>query len=644
MSLDSGSQLGPYRIVGALGAGGMGEVYRATDTRLDRTVAIKVLPGHVADDPMQRERFEREARAIAALNHRNICTLHDIGHAQPSRPPGAAGNDTATTRENRPVDFLVMEFLEGETLRQRLEVGMLPFDEAVSIASEIAEALDVAHQQGIIHRDLKPGNVMLTASGVKLLDFGLARLREPESQEASLAAPTRAALTTERTILGTLQYMSPEQLEGRTADARSDIFAFGATLYEMLTGLRPFDGKSQASIIGSILKDEPRPLREVQPRFPRLLDRLVRTCLAKAPDDRWQTVRDLKRELRWIADANEADETAVAAPWGASPRPPRGWVTASLVATAVVTALAVWLLKPIPAPLAAPVHRFTIEVGPNQELTRALAVSPDGRHVVYGATGDGTTRLFARALDAFESMPIAGTEGALTADFSPDSQHLVFQLSDDERWSLNRVPLAGGVPYTILDGDGALDQAMVWLDDDTIVYTALGDGHGNGLMQVPATGGQPRILTVPDARREEYAHIWPVAVPDRGEIIFTIVREQPVQMTQQDSTVAIYSPVSGDAEVLLEEAVGLGYVQSGFLLYGDRSSLMAVGIDLDTSITTGTPVPLFFDSAGDDVVGNAISETGTLAYIVNPSGTSALKQVHVVVNWYEELRSLLSPE
>ena len=519
MSLDPGSQLGPYRIVGALGAGGMGEVYRATDTRLDRTVAIKVLPAHVADDPVQRERFEREARAIAALNHRNICTLHDIGHAQPSPPPGAGGNDTASTRENRSVDFLVMEFLEGETLGQRLELGMLPFDEAVCIAREIAEALDVAHQQGIIHRDLKPGNVMLTASGVKLLDFGLARLREPEGQETSLAAPTRAALTTEGAILGTLQYMSPEQLDGRTADARSDIFAFGA-----------------------------------------------------------------------------------------------------------------------------PVHRFTIEVGPNQELTRALAVSPDGRHVVYGATADGTTRLFARALDAFESMPIVGTEGALTADFSPDSRHLVFQLSDGERWSLNRVPLAGGVPYTVLDGNGALDQATVWLDDDTIVYTALGDGHGNGLMQVPATGGQPRILTVPDARREEYAHIWPVAVPDRGEIIFTIVREQPVQMTQQDSKVAIYSPVSGDAEVLLEEAVGLGYLQSGFLLYGDRSSLMAVGIDLDTSITTGTPVPLFFDSAGDDVVSNAISETGTLAYIVGPNATSAPKQIHVVVNWYEELRSLLSPE
>ena len=255
MSLDSGNQLGPYRIVGALGAGGMGEVYRATDTRLDRTVAIKVLPGHVADDPVQRERFEREAHAIAAFNHRNICTLHDIGHAQPSPPPGVGGNDTASTRENRSVDFLVMEFLEGETLGQRLERGMLPLDEAVRIASEIAEALDVAHHQGIIHRDLKPSNVMLSASGVKLLDFGLARLREPEGQEASLAAPTRAALTTEGTILGTLQYMSPEQLDGRTADARSDIFAFGATLYEMFTGLRPFDGKSQASIIGSILKD-----------------------------------------------------------------------------------------------------------------------------------------------------------------------------------------------------------------------------------------------------------------------------------------------------------------------------------------------------------------------------------------------------
>ena len=266
MPLEAGTRLGPYEIVSAIGAGGMGEVYRARDTRLDRTVAIKVLPEHVASDPDLKQRFEREAKTISSLNHPHICTLHDIGSQDG-------------------IDFLVMEYLEGDTLAQRLEKGALPLDQALKIAIEIADALDKAHRQGITHRDLKPGNIMLTKAGAKLLDFGLAKLRKPGTVGAegfSAATTVSEPLTGEGAILGTLQYMAPEQLEGKEADARTDIFAFGAVVYEMATGQRAFTGDSQAALIGGILKDQPVAISTLQPKSPRALHRLVTTCLAVA--------------------------------------------------------------------------------------------------------------------------------------------------------------------------------------------------------------------------------------------------------------------------------------------------------------------------------------------------------------------------
>ncbi len=648
-TLAPGDRLGPYEVVGALGAGGMGEVYRATDTRLDRTVAVKVLTAHVADSPEQRERFEREARAVAAINHPNICTLFDVGRERPS----TAGP---------PMDFLVMEFLDGETVAQRVERGPVPVAEALPIAVEIAEALDTAHRQGIVHRDLKPSNVMLTETGVRLLDFGLAKQHEAGPPGTLTPEPARTALTMEGSILGTLHYMSPEQLGGRPADARSDVFSFGATLYEMVAGRRPFDGPSQASVIGAILKDAPAPLRDAETPIPRRLDRVVRTCLAKDPEDRWQTMRDLKRELGWIDPTGESDEpepepepAAAGAPAGRAPA--AGWRFAlGLIVTAAVTASAVWTLKPAAGAPPLPVQRFTIDLAPGQSLTGALTVSPDGRHVVYGVDDAGETRLHVRTLDAFDAAPISGTEGAVgPIAVAPDGRSLVFQLRDGDRWTLNQVPLAGGTRYTILEADREFFAKAVWLSDGSIVYSVLSRGAGSGLMQVPAAGGPPRALTRLDEQRGDYAHVWPHVVPGRDELVFTIARAGGGRANLEDGLVAVYSPASGEVGVIVEQAIGLGYLEAGYLLYGDRGSLLAVGVDPRAPATTGPPVPLFFDQAGEALRANAMSENGTLAYIVGPGGigsadaadveaaAAAPERIHVVVNWFEELRPSLPP-
>src|ERR1700692_2765227 len=307
MALQPNRRLGPYEILSAVGAGGMGEVYRARDTRLDRIVAIKILPDHLSDRAELRERFEREARTVASLNHPHICTLHDIGHQDGT-------------------DFLVMEYLEGETLAERLQKGPLPLDQVLQYAIEIADALDKAHRKGITHRDLKPGNIMLTKSGTKLLDFGLAKLKQevaPANVQLSQLPTANDPLTAQGTIVGTLQYMAPEQLEGKEVDARTDIFAFGAVVYEMATRKRAFEGKTQASVIGAILKDDPPPISSLQPMTPPALARVVKRCLAKDPDDRWHAAKDLCDELKWIAEGgSQAGVTA--------PIPGRRWWIAGI--------------------------------------------------------------------------------------------------------------------------------------------------------------------------------------------------------------------------------------------------------------------------------------------------------------------------
>jgi serine/threonine protein kinase len=399
MALSAGTRLGPYEILEPLGAGGMGEVYRARDTRLGRDVAVKVLPSELASNPELKARFEREARAISALAHPNICTLHDVGEQD-----GRA--------------FLVMEHLVGETLAERLEKGALPLGQALEIGTEIAGALSAAHKLGIVHRDLKPGNVMLTKTGVRLLDFGLARLvahGERPAVESLTSAPTKEApLAGHGTVLGTLPYMAPEQVEGKSADARTDLWALGTILYAMVTGHRAFEAASPVSLIGAILEREPTPLRERQLLTPPALDRLVRRCLAKDPDGRWDTAHDVADELQWIA------ETAVAlrseAPSGLSA--PSRWILsgAALMAASVIGAAAVWILRPSSTPSS--VVRSLLEVQPVEEVNAgknamappggsrtALAWLPGRRTLVFVGRRNGVQQLWMRDLAEDEARP-----------------------------------------------------------------------------------------------------------------------------------------------------------------------------------------------------------------------------------------------
>ena len=472
MALEAGARLGPYEIQSLLGAGGMGEVYRARDTRLDRVVAIKVLAPALAADPQFRDRFDREARAISSLSHPHICPLFDVGHQDPSTGSGQA------------VDYLVMEYLEGESLAARLAGGALPLDRALTYAIEIAGALDAAHRQGIVHRDLKPGNVMVTKSGTKLLDFGLAKTGSgrsggsgasagPGGPDASAAGPgfspanltaaptmtTPPSLTQHGTMLGTIQYMSPEQIHGVDADARSDVFAFGALVYEMVSGKKAFAGKSQFSVMGAILDHDPSPLSALQPAAPAALDRLVKKCLAKDPDARWQTARDLASELEWIAEsASDPVAEVTTAATTIAPQPAK--VTrarllsiggAGLAAGIVLMGIAAWTAMRLSPQRAAQTARFAIVPPPSLPLQingsdRDIAISQDGSHIVYRA-GTGQFQLMVRALDQLDARPLVGIAPARVPFVSPDGHWVGYFTAGGGE--LKKVSITGGPPITL---------------------------------------------------------------------------------------------------------------------------------------------------------------------------------------------------
>ena len=543
-----GQTLGHYRIVEKIGAGGMGEVYKATDTRLDRTVAIKVLPAHAAADPDRRQRFEREAKTISSLNHPHICTLYEFGSQDGT-------------------DFLVMEYLGGETLAQRLTKGALPLDQALRYAIEIADALDKAHRQGVTHRDLKPANIMVTKGGTKLLDFGLAKLKPAGAAPGVSALPTQSAgLTGEGSILGTLQYMSPEQLEGKDADARSDMFAFGATVHEMVTGKKTFEGKTQASLIGAILEREPTPISSLQPMSPPGLDRVVKKCLAKDPEDRWDGAHDLHDELKWVAEGRSQAGVSMPAAVPARVQLRLAWGVAAVV-TVLAVALAVAYVNRAPAET----HTARLSVLTEAGRVNGLALSPDGRQLAFT---DGR-QLWIRLLDSLESRALPGTEEAFFPFWSPDGRSLGFFTFNE----LKTIDLAGGAPQTVCTV--SVPRGGTWNQDDAIVFGQ----QGERLLRVPAAGGEPTPVTTLDEARQETAHLWPQFLPDGEHFLFLATGA-----AEQDGIYVGSLESDVTPSLLLRTTLMARYAAPGYLLFGRGESLMAQPFDVERLALTGDPV------------------------------------------------------
>jgi eukaryotic-like serine/threonine-protein kinase len=602
MALASGTRLGPYQILQPLGAGGMGEVYKARDTRLDRTVAIKVLPAHVAADAALRARFEREARVISGLDHPNICVLYDVGR-----------------EEN--VDFLVMQYLEGETLAERLRRGPLPLEQALRRGIEIADALDRAHRAGVLHRDLKPGNIILTKSGAKLLDFGLAKLATSGADTAGESTPETLSspLTGQGTILGTLLYMSPEQLEGREVDARSDIFSFGAVLYEMVTGTRAFEAKSQASVIGAILERDPPPLTSHVPLAPASLERVVRKCVAKDPDRRWQSARDLADELAWVAQSSGIQQQLVAASTHrAGIRAP---LIAALAAGVLIVALALGASKYFRSsevPPGVPRH-FTLPAPSAAHFVPGgLAVSPDVSSIAFvaapdtpnvdAAFGTATSQLYVRRLDSDTTTAVPESDGAAAPFFSPDGLWIGYFTES----ALMKVSVLGGTPVRIV-GTPPVTRGGTWAPDDTIIFTPT---QSQGLLRVPAGGGVARTLTTVDTSKGDGPHLWPHLLPDGKHLLFTIRRGTTEQMDQAD--IAVLDTTGGDPRIVLRGGAYPRYSPTGHLLFVRGSTLMAIAFDTATLETKGTALPVADNVAVSPWVGGAhyaVTRDGSLLYL-----------------------------
>ncbi len=587
MALTAGTRLGPYEIRDQIGAGGMGEVYRATDTRLDRTVAIKVLPEHLADDPQRRERFEREARAVSSLNHPHICALHDIG-------------------EQDGIHYLVMELVEGETLQQRLEKGRLSLDQALEYAIQIADALDKAHRQGVVHRDLKPGNIMLTKSGTKLLDFGLAKLKGDAGGVSPLSQmPTQdlsQPLTAEGTIIGTLQYMAPEQLEGQEADARTDIFAFGAVVYEMVAGRKAFEGRSQVSLMAAILEHTPVEMSSLQAMTPPALDRIVKVCLEKDPEERWQTARDVARELKWAsAPVTEKPTAPLVAPvTQTSGR--SGWAVAAIAASAALALAVLYFRGPAPEVSTMRFHIPTATTAQPADLN----VSPDGRHVAFIAQGAASAEaVWVRTLDQFEARELPGTEGANEPFWSPDSRFVGF-FADGK---LKKIDIAGGPPQNLSDVLTAFPAGGTWSKEGTILFSSNHQGTYI-IHSVADAGGLPEPVTRLDVERNEAAHGYPKFLPAGRHFLLN------VGIGVADN-IHIGSLDSQDTVPLMENASMAGYTDAGYVLFVRDQVLMAQPFDAGRLEVGGQPFPvadqvLYFPNSAHGAY--SVSGGGVLAY------------------------------
>jgi serine/threonine protein kinase/Tol biopolymer transport system component len=570
MALTSGTKFGPYEIVSPLGSGGMGEVYRARDSRLDRTVAIKVLPSHLTGDSEAQERFDREARSISSLSHPNVCQLYDVGSQDGT-------------------SYLVMEFLEGETLADRLLKGPLTLPQFFKISIEICEGLEKAHRNGIVHRDLKPSNIMLTKSGAKLMDFGLAK---PTLQVAtsvaglSVTISTPAGsqpLTAQGTVLGTFQFMSPEQAEGREADARSDIFSLGTVLYEMLTGKRAFEGKTAASVMAAVLERDPAPVSSIQPAIPATLDRIVKTCLAKDPDDRFQTVHDLKMQLKWGAENADSTSSAALQPSDAREKGIRGktaWIVAGALALSLLS-LAAWLmLRRSQGAEATPVFAFI----PPPPDTRYLAfgfgagpvaVSPDGIRVAFSAIDQsGAVKLWIRSLSAREGVAVNGTDNASAPFWSPDGRTVGF-FADAK---LKTLDVDGGT-IQVLSEVPPLSGSASWGTDGTILFSS----RGGGLSYLSTQDGKVGHLNPPGANDFDQDH--PAFLPDGKHFLYE------VESRSNQVRIEMGSLGSSASKLVLENAHSPGYA-AGFLLFVREGKVFAQRFDVGAGKVSGGPTML----------------------------------------------------
>jgi serine/threonine protein kinase len=599
VSLSAGNKLGPYEIIAPLGAGGMGEVYRARDTRLDRTVAIKILPAHLSSDPMQKQRFEREAKTISSLNHPHICVLHDVGHQDG-------------------IDYLVMECVEGETLAKRLEKGPLPLDQVLKFGAQIADGLDKAHRSGIVHRDLKPGNIMLTSTGAKLLDFGLAKLAVPPTTGATLttAAMQTTPVTQEGTIVGTFQYMSPEQIEGKELDGRSDIFSLGAVLYEMLTGQRAYPGKTQLSVASAILEKEPAPINSVKPLTPAPLDHAIRRCFAKDPEDRWQTARDVAIELKWIADSGSQSSAAI-------PGIPRSkysaqWTVAALALTAILAAALgiLYARRPVPD---ARVTRTYIKPMSNSSFVfsgtaAGFALSPDSRLLAYVAsTPDGKSVLWLRPLDSLQAQHLPGTEGAAYPFWSPDSRFIGFFAGG----KLKKIEAAGGPPFTICDASDG--RGGTWNRQGDILLTP---SVNTTIFRVSSSGGPLTPVTAWAPDKNETTHRWPYFLPDGRHFLYWSGSVFAPRETLTNS-VMLGSLDSKESKFLLHSHTN-GIYASGHILFMRQYTLMAQPFDSRSLQPTGDAIPLADPVQEGRSVAKGVfsaSEDGLLTYVEGASGS-----------------------
>ena len=613
-AISPNTNIAQYTIVSKLGEGGMGVVYRARDARLGRDVAIKVLPVSFSEDADRLSRFEREARTTSAMNHPNILTVFDIG-----------------THEGRP--YFVTELLTGEELREQLHDGALSSRQAVDYAQQIAQGLAAAHEKAIVHRDLKPENLFVTTDGrIKILDFGLAKLRAQRPEPAGSDVATEKQITDPGTVMGTVGYMSPEQVRGQEVDHRSDIFSFGSVLYEMLTGHRAFRRETMAESMTAILKEDPPELSETNLKINPALEKIVRRCLQKKPEHRFHSASDLAFALEALSTLSGARHETSVAPSTSGASSASRWLTNSRLGWIIAAVLLLGLLTAAPLAIAyfgrkagnaSPIIRYDISLPSKSTLSfmrwPAVAVSPDGSTLTFAETTDGINRLYVRKRDETESRLLAGTEGATDPVFSPDGKLIVF-VAD---FTLKKVGLEGPVTPIVKVGDA---RGTSWFGNDALIYAPE---PASGLMKISLTGNNPQAVSKLDESKKERTHRWPQVLPNGKAVLFTVGTIDSPDSYERASIEAIIL-ATGERRVILQNASMARYVASGHLVFARDGALNAVGFDPETLSTRGTPQTVLQGVAGDALTGMlhfSIAADGTLVYVPGDPGISTRRRL-----------------